>query len=163
MDHRLPPSTQEQAALYEADYYAWVLSQAEALRALARVGRTDLPLDLENLAEEVEDMGKSELRGVLSLIEQVMIHLLKLHAAPDARPARHWQREVANFRRELRQDLTRSMLPKVLAALPDRYLTARNRVLSALEAEIPDIDVRLPMDCPWSLERIVSADDPDRL
>ncbi|MFM2042632.1 MAG: hypothetical protein RLY86_1208 [Pseudomonadota bacterium] len=163
MDHRIPDPPLTAADLYEADYYAWVLGQAAALRALAGAGGAGLPLDLENLADEVEDMGRSQLRGVLRLIEQVLIHLLKLRAAPDALPARHWRREISNFRRELRSDFTRSMRPRVLEALPDRYQIARNRTLSALEGEVADLEQRLPADCPWTLDQILSADDPDRV
>jgi len=57
----------DRRSLYDDDIYAWTQQQAEALRRLAGKGR-DLPndLDLENVAEEIEDVGKSELHRVES-------------------------------------------------------------------------------------------------
>ena len=65
------------AALYEEDLYAWTREQAAALRAHFR---GDSRLDVEHLAEEIEHLGRSELRGVQSHIEQIIAHLLKLEA-----------------------------------------------------------------------------------
>jgi len=163
MDQRLPPPARTGADLYEADYYAWVRAQVDGLRMLSRSSSANLPLDLDNLADEVEDRGRSALRGVLSLIEQVLIHLLKIQLVTRVEPHRDWRREVTNSRRELREEFTPSMRFRVLEALPDRYLIARNRVISALEAEILDVESRIPEKCPWTLEQILATDDPDRV
>ena len=48
--------------LYEADFYAWTKQQAIELRRLAKT-RPNLPLDLAHIAEEIQDLGKSEYRG----------------------------------------------------------------------------------------------------
>ena len=48
-------------SLYQTDYYAWTKEQAAALRAMA-VARVNSTLDLENLAEEVESLGRSDLQ-----------------------------------------------------------------------------------------------------
>ena len=67
----------EAAKLYDEDFYAWTRAQAEALRRLAGE-HWNGPLDLEHLAEEVEDLGKSQRHAVESLIERIIEHLLKL-------------------------------------------------------------------------------------
>ncbi|MFL5012678.1 DUF29 family protein, partial [Rhizobium sp.] len=67
----------ETAALYDEDYYAWTRAQADALRRLA-AERWNGPLDLEHLAEEVEDLGRSQRHAAESLIERIIEHLLKL-------------------------------------------------------------------------------------
>jgi hypothetical protein len=54
--------------LYETDFYAWTQAQAKELRRFART-RPNLPLDLEHLAEEVQDLGKSEHDAVFSLAQ----------------------------------------------------------------------------------------------
>src|SRR5260370_17295876 len=64
----LPPSD-----LYERDYYTWILEQVRALRE-----RRVEDLDWPNLAEEIEDLGKSERRGLRSQITRLLVHLLKL-------------------------------------------------------------------------------------
>ncbi len=100
-------------ALYDADFLAWSEQQAAALRKLA--GRRDLPndLDLENVAEEIEDVGKSELRAVESLAGNVLIHLVMLWADPEAPAIRGWRGEIAAWRVALRRRLTPSMLGKI--------------------------------------------------
>ena len=62
------PAPMDRRSLYEDDIYAWAQQQADALRRLAT--RRDLPneLDLENVAEEIEDVGRSELSRVESYI-----------------------------------------------------------------------------------------------
>ena len=63
----------DRRSLYDEDIYAWAQQQADALRRLAGT-RRDLPneLDLENVAEEIQDVGKSELGKVESFIELVL-------------------------------------------------------------------------------------------
>ena len=66
--------------LYEHDFVAWTERQARELRALS-ANRWNGPLDLEHLAEEIEDLGRSQRHACESLLEQIIIHLLKLHHA----------------------------------------------------------------------------------
>jgi Domain of unknown function DUF29 len=63
------------ASLYDDDILAWSEAQAAALRSLK--GRRELPnpLDLANVVEEVEDVGRSEFRAVEILIENILVHL----------------------------------------------------------------------------------------
>jgi Domain of unknown function DUF29 len=63
------------AELYDEDFYAWTQQQAKALRTHFK---GDNRLDVEHLAEEVEDLGKSELHAVESYVENVIEHFLKL-------------------------------------------------------------------------------------
>ena len=87
-------------SLYEHDYHAWSQQQAAALRAAARAG-SNLALDFENLAEEIEDLGKrirSELRHRL---ETIIEHLLKLQFSPARDPRAGWASTVRRSRREV--------------------------------------------------------------
>ena len=68
-------------SLYQTDYYAWTRQQAAELRALA-ARRVDSKLDLENLAEEVESLGRSDLNTVRSQVRRIIEHLLKLEHSP---------------------------------------------------------------------------------
>jgi hypothetical protein len=63
--------------LYEHDYYAWIREQVRALRE----HRIE-DIDFENVAEEIEDLGKSEKRSVENHLETMLLHALKLSYAP---------------------------------------------------------------------------------
>ena len=67
----------ELESLYDTDFLAWSKQQAEALRAAMRNG-SNQRLDLGNLAEEIEDLGKSVRRELQSQIRRIVRHLLKL-------------------------------------------------------------------------------------
>lgn len=87
--------------LYDEDFVAWTRQQAKALRAVAR-GRSNEPLDWENLAEEIEDLGKSNRRELRSQILRILRHLLKLQFSPASDPRRGWYESVIDARSEVR-------------------------------------------------------------
>jgi hypothetical protein len=87
-------------ALYDEDFVAWTEQQAKALRAAAR-GGTNKPLDWENLAEEIESLGKSDRREVHSQIYRIIRHLAKLQFSPAADPRRGWRESVGDARTEV--------------------------------------------------------------
>jgi len=86
------------ADLYERDFYAWTQDQAARVRAL---GARNDGLDVENVAEEIESLGKSDRRAAESLLGQLLMHLAKLRFEPAQQPRAHWEAEVEEFRREL--------------------------------------------------------------
>jgi hypothetical protein len=70
--------------LYEEDTVAWSEQQAAALRAAAR-GGSNQPLDWENLAEEIESLGRSLRLGLRSQLVRIIQHLVNLAHSPAAR------------------------------------------------------------------------------
>ena len=86
------------ADLYEHDFYAWTQDQAARLRAL---GARNDGVDVENLAEEVEGLGKSDRRAAGKLIEQALIHLMKLAHHPARENRAHWRAELRGFRGQI--------------------------------------------------------------
>jgi hypothetical protein len=88
----------DRVALYDEDFHAWLLHQAAALRRLAASG-LPLPndLDLEHLAEEVEDLGNEQRFQVESNLAQALAHLIKIVALPDDPAVRHWLEEAVTF------------------------------------------------------------------
>ncbi len=76
--------------LYDTDYYAWALSQADELRRLAET-RPNTAIDFEHLIEEIEGLAGGSLNAVLSQLERLLVHLLKLEYSPAAYPRRLWQ------------------------------------------------------------------------
>jgi hypothetical protein len=66
--------------LYERDVLAWSQHQADLLRRLGRGERVN-DIDWANVAEEVEDLGLSELHSVESVLDLFIVHLLKVATA----------------------------------------------------------------------------------
>jgi len=141
--------------LYEHDFYAWTQQQAELLRRLPAVGNE---IDLEHIAEEIEDLGRSDLRAARSLCQHIIEHLLKLEYSGLQEPTEHWRDEIVEWRLQLEQVLTRSIEAKL--DLPGRYKAAM-RLLRRLERDVPGLMSRVPRDCPYSLEQIVSGAEED--
>jgi hypothetical protein len=145
-------------SLYQTDYYAWTKQQAAALRALAEQ-RVNSPLDLENLAEEVESLGRSDWRAARSQIQRAIEHLLKLEFSPAREPRAQWLDSIDSSRNELIDLLTPVLRREVEDDLANVYQRARWSVAKALrrhgEAEAAET---LPADCPYGLDQIVSRD-----
>ncbi|WP_375464412.1 DUF29 family protein [uncultured Methylobacterium sp.] len=87
----------DQPSLYDDDIVTWAEQQAAGLRALAARPELSNALDWENLAEEVESVGRSHVQAVESLLVQTLAHLLKRISAPDAPASPHWRQEIMTF------------------------------------------------------------------
>src|SRR4029453_13613406 len=109
------------AELYDHDFYAWTQEQA----ALLRKGAVHA-LDLTNLAEEIESLGKSQHRELGSRLDVLMLHLLKWGYQPLERSG-SWPGTIRTQRRELRRLLQQnpSLRPLVPGAVTDGYPDAR--------------------------------------
>ena len=66
---------------YDTDLALWAESQARALRDAGHAG-TNLPIDWENVAEEIEALGMSQARELASRVRTILVHLIKLQASP---------------------------------------------------------------------------------
>jgi hypothetical protein len=91
--------------LYDQDFFLWTEEQAAALR---RAKESNLPLDWENLAEEIESLGKSDRRQLTSQIRRILRHLLKLEASPAARPRAGWRSTIIDARSQIEEVLSDS-------------------------------------------------------
>ena len=137
---------------YEDDFYAWTQEQARLLREAARE-RLNTPIDWEHVAEEIEDMGRSETRAVESSLSRILEHLLKLEYSSAADPRNVWKASVVEHRSRVQRDLKASPSLRGKIDLPDVYETARE--LAALGLARDGVSVNdLPAECPYSLERI---------
>jgi Domain of unknown function DUF29 len=142
-------------SLYEEDFYAWTQQQAELLRRLPAVGNE---IDLEHIAEEIEDLGRSDLRAARSLCQHIIEHFLKLEYSGLEQPADHWRDEIVEWRLQLEQMLTRSIEARL--DLPAQYRAAL-RLVRRLERHVPGLTTRLPSGCPYTLEQILSRGGDD--
>lgn len=92
----------QSSSLYEEDTAAWSEHQAAALRAAARTGSNQM-LDWENLAEEIESLGKSLRLGLRSQLSRIIQHLVKLMHSPASDPRKGWRRTIRQARAEIRR------------------------------------------------------------
>ena len=84
--------------LYDQDFFLWTQQQAAALR---RAQASNLPLDWENLAKEIESLGKSDRRELASQVTRILRHLLKLTISPAAEPRAGWRSSVNEARSQI--------------------------------------------------------------
>jgi Domain of unknown function DUF29 len=94
-------------SLYDQDLVRWSEAQARALRAAADAG-WNAPIDWENVAEEIESLGRSERHALASHIAVVIEHLLKLQASPATEPVRGWRDTIRRARAEIERKLEES-------------------------------------------------------
>jgi hypothetical protein len=139
--------------LYHDDYYAWTLSQAEALRA-RKAGENSL--DYDNLAEELEDLGRSEARACESLTEKIVEHLLKIQFDGDPSNVPHWSVEIRAFRRMLRKNLSTSLEPRMRDRLSSIYADVREGLVD--QYGLLGRQIELPETCPYEWEQIVARE-----
>ena len=100
---------------YDADFYLWTREQAAAIRDAAGA-RTNLPIDWENVAEEIADLGKSRRNELATRIRMIIEHLLKLELSPARDPRRGWTETVLHARAEIEDLLDESPSLRVLLA-----------------------------------------------
>lgn len=134
---------------YDRDFYAWTLAQAEALRA-----KDWHALDIEHLAEEIEDLGKSDQRAIQSHLRILLLHLLKVTHQRQQRLS--WLRSIRNAREAIELVLHDS--PSLRRELPSFLAWAypRARKAAAEESRLPL--ATFPDACPWTLDRLLDED-----
>jgi hypothetical protein len=140
----------DQAKLYNADFVRWTEEQAARLRARRFDG-----LDLENLAEEIESLGKRDRRRLKSRLTVLLMHLLKWGYQPEQRSG-SWDSTIRTQRADVRQLLDdspnlRREVPEIIA---DRYEMARRN--AAAETGLPL--TKFPADCPFAVAEILAEE-----
>jgi hypothetical protein len=135
---------------YDEDFAAWLDEQA----ALLRAGRTDA-LDLANLAEEIEDMGKSEKRAVSQNLIVVFVHLLK-HVHQPERRGKSWRRSIREHRRRLNEafEYSPSLRRHAEFVFAACYKSARKQAADATGLHLSEF----PEVCPFTLAQALDED-----
>ena len=135
---------------YETDVVAWAKEQAGFVRS----GRFD-QLDLEHIAEEIEDVGKNEQRELASRMAVLLAHLLKWEHQP-ARRSKSWQYTLTTQRKEVAYVISEA--PSLRTKFSDeRWLDiVWSKAKSQAESETGlDIDT-FPEVCPWPISDVLS-------
>ena len=132
---------------YQDDIAAWAEEQA----ALIRSGQLDR-LDWANIAEEIQDVGKSEQRELASRMAVLLAHLLKWQFQPE-RQSNSWRRTIKEQRRALRYHL--SQVPSLTPRLSDPQWQAAIWA-DAVTKAIEETGLGgFPEDCPWQIEQVL--------
>jgi hypothetical protein len=118
---------------YEADLVIWAEDQARALRDAGHAG-TNLPIDWENVAEEIEALGRSQGRELASRIRTILVHLLKLQSSPAIEPRAGWRETIQEQRSEIEAVLadSPSLRPTVSAVIDNELGKAKRAAALAL-------------------------------
>jgi hypothetical protein len=138
---------------YDEDFYAWTQEQARVLRSVR--GLSDNRLDREHVAEEIEDLGKSERDAVRSQIRRILEHFLKLEFSPAQSPRYDGMASIADARAALSDKLSPTLLNDAEAVLPRLYTDARRQAALALAKFGEQAAAHgLPPLSPYSLDEI---------
>ncbi|GCL36889.1 MULTISPECIES: DUF29 domain-containing protein [Sphaerospermopsis] len=147
--------------LYEQDFQVWIDTTIQNLQK-----REFESLDIENLIEELTNLGKSEKNALKSNLMILLAHLLKLKVqfdAPDTMKM-SWYNSVIEHRQRVLNNLQdtpslKNFLPEAIEqAYPQsRKLAIREGKLAAFGVRVPD-EIEYPHTCPFSLEQILNED-----
>jgi hypothetical protein len=137
---------------YESDVVAWANQQAWLLRNK----KFDL-LDLEHLAEEIEDVGKSEQRELASRMAVLLQHLLKWHYEA-ARQGTSWQLTIKNHRERVKRRLKTTPSLKNCLQDEDWWVDAWLDARTGAEKETGIEFDKFPENCSWTVEQILADD-----
>lgn len=139
------------ANLYDGDIILWAEQQADVLRELGNA-RQDLPdeLDLENVIEEIENVGREQLHAVESLLRLILAHLVKLGLERQSDAAPHWRGEIENWHADLCNRFTPSMVQRL-----DLNKTWRRAKRQVVTSSVTPKGNTLGEACPFGLEQLV--------
>ncbi len=132
--------------LYQEDYYGWLQANARLIRE-----KKFSDIDAENIAEELESMGKSEKRELSSRLTILLMHLLKWQYQTVKRST-SWRNTIAVQRIDIRELLEDS--PSLKSEISDRIATAYEKAILAAEIETGIEKGNFPAECPFSVEQI---------
>jgi hypothetical protein len=133
---------------YETDVVAWANEQA----ALLRSGKLS-EIDVEKIAEEIEDVGKSEQRELASRMTVLMAHLLKWKYQP-ARRGTSWERTIKAQRKEVLYSLKESPSLKVKLSDADWLDVIWSKAIALATTET-GLDV-YPENGIWQIQQVLS-------
>ena len=142
------PAFVSNADTYSRDFYAWATEQAALLRAgqLAEA-------DVENIAEEIESMGRSEKRELVNRLTVLLTHLLKWQAQPALR-SNPWRLTILEQHGQLAEHLKEN--PSLKSVLLDAFATAYRFALLGAQRETGLPEDAFPATCPWTGEQVMA-------
>jgi len=138
------------AQLYETDFYAWLQDQASVLRVGSFAN-----LDVDNLIEEIDSMGKSHKRALESRLEILLMHLLKWQFQPKMRTP-SWRSTIRVQRNQLGKLIRDN--PSLKSRVPDVFDDAYTFAVDLAETETGLEKSTFPALCPWTFGQAMDSD-----
>ncbi len=140
--------------LYDRDILAWSEQQAAVLRRLA--SSRDLPndLDLDNVVEEIESVGLSQLRAAESFIRLILAHIAKAVSQPESPAIGHWRTECIGWQDELLATLSPAMRQRI--DMDVLWQRALRQAEAALEEHGGALAAWLTGPCPIALDDLLT-------
>lgn len=137
-------------ANYDTDFYAWAIENAE----LIRLRKFD-EIDINNVAEEIESMGKSERRELINRLSVLIAHLLKWQHQSQKR-SRSWNLTIKQQRLQVNKLLKNN--PSLKSKIELDFTDAYESALISASDETGIIEEDFPKQCPFDLEDCLDND-----
>lgn len=138
------------ANFYEQDFHAWAMRNAE----LIRQGKFS-EIDAEHVAEELECMGRSERRELISRLTVLLTHLLKWQFQPILR-GKSWRVTIKEQRRAVARCLKEN--PSLKSSLSDYLVEAYEDAILEAVKQTPFEETDFPVECTFGLNQILDDD-----
>jgi hypothetical protein len=134
---------------YETDFYLWTQEQAKFLRQ-----RAWHHLDIDNLVEEIESLGRQQRQELINRLGVLLGHLLKWQFQP-AHRTKSWLATIREQRRRTLKllDQNPSLQPYLAEAIQEAYEDGLDLVVRETSLDYPD----LPSVCPYTPEQILDG------
>lgn len=140
----------ETTSKYQQDFYAWLMENAKLLRE-----KNFIEIDAEQIAEELEAMGKSEKRELINRLTVLLAHLLKWQFQV-AKRSRSWKNTILTQRIDINELLEDS--PSLRYELIQKIEVAYEKAILTAEDETGIEKSHFPHKCPFSLEEILEKE-----
>jgi len=141
--------------LYETDFYAWTLEQSKLLQISDFKG-----LDIVNLVEEIESLGKQQRQELENRLAILLGHLLKWDYQPERR-SKSWKATIREQRRAIQRLMQAN--PSLKPYLEEAIAYAYQSGIDLVVRETPLDDQDLPADCQYTPEQIFDPNFPQTL
>ena len=146
-------SPNNQPILYESDFYAWTQTQVELMK------RGNLnALDLANLIEEIQSLGKQQKQELRNRLGVLIGHLLKWQYQPNFR-SKSWRVTIRGQRRRIKEHILEN--PSLKSYLHQAIIEAFPDAIDLVLKETPLEEKDLPSECPYTVEQIFDPLFPD--
>ncbi|CAK0753198.1 DUF29 domain-containing protein [Gammaproteobacteria bacterium] len=132
---------------HETDFYSWTQEQASLLKQ----GRFQ-DIDIENLIEELQDMGRSERRELENRLAVLLAHLLKWQYQALHR-GNSWEATIGEQRLQVHKGLREnpSLKPRISDIVQDAYDAARFQAMKETNLNLNTF----PTECPWAVPQVL--------
>ena len=141
--------------LYEIDFYAWTQEQSELLR----LGNWQA-LDIENLVEEIESLGKQQKQELRNRLGILIGHLLKWEYQPELR-GKSWKATIREQRKQIQLHIQEN--PSLKPYLDQAIAEAHELALALVVRETPLDYEDLPSECPYEIAQVFDPKFPSTM